>query len=325
MRASRRVGSCVAKLSDVFVDDCTPGKWYLAVATATDCKDKTAKKESDCCSCKKDIDWWDNGDPNGYSNIRSDCFGIDRTLLDDFTVDGGGWDISSFEWHHVWDSAHPPFGTGATFSLLDDNGGVPGGLIGSANITSYTEVPTGNNFFSRPEVLSTIVFDPVYLHPGKYWFEGTICGDDNNFWLIHQNVQCSECWINYADLDVYGPGSSLFGVPADMAWTLSGPDGGDDQFTFYCDPSDGHANNQATIQVSGNVLSQGPIHVSLTGGPPGQFSYLLVGNNNGIVKQPPGAKGDLCIIGGNCLGRYASDIGQISSGGSFVTDIESSL
>ena len=110
-----------------------------------------------------------------------------------------------------------------------------------------------------------------------------------------------------------------------MAWKLFGTEREDDRFIFYCDPSDGHTNNSAEIKVSGNVLSQGPILVCLAFGPPNQFAYLLIGNNNGIVNQPPGAKGDLCIIGGSCLGRYAADIGQTNGAGKFCTDIENSL
>ena len=39
----------------------------------------------------------------------------------------------------------------------------------------------------------------------------------------------------------------------------------------------------------------------------------------------PGAQGDLCVAGGNCLGRYAKDVGPIDGAGSFSTDIKNAL
>ena len=72
------------------------------------------------------------------------------------------------------------------------------------------------------------------------------------------------------------------------------------------------------------MLSQGPINICLTGGPPNQFGYLLVGSGNGIVNQPPGAKGDLCIVGG-FIGRYDKDVGSLDTTGSLCTDIQNSL
>ena len=92
----------------------------------------------------------------------------------------------------------------------------------------------------------------------------------------------------------------------------------------YCNPGDGSPNNVATISASGSNLSQ-TITVDLASGPPNQFTYLLIGNGSAKVSQPPGAKGDLCVIGGNCLGRYVKDIGSVSAGGTFSTDITNSI
>ena len=65
--------------------------------------------------------------------------------------------------------------------------------------------------------------------------------------------------------------------------------------------------------------------MSLSSGPASQFIYLLVGNGIDTVSQPPGAKGDLCVVGGSCLGRYDKDVGQISSAGTFSTDIRNTI
>ena len=48
-----------------------------------------------------------------------------------------------------------------------------------------------------------------------------IIGPDNNFQMVRSTVTGSELWVNYADLG-FGPGSGIFGVPADAAFTLSG-------------------------------------------------------------------------------------------------------
>ena len=53
--------------------------------------------------------------------------------------------------------------------------------------------------------------------------------------------------------------------------------------------------------------------------------YLLVGNGNSQVANPPGAKGNLCVVGGDCLGRYDKDVGQVSTAGTFSTDIANAI
>ena len=90
--------------------------------------------------------------------------------------------------------------------------------------------------------------------------------------------------------------------------------------TTYCG-SDQNPNNVAFISIDTCSSSASSINVSLTNGPANQFIYLLVGNGNSTVNQPPGAKGDLCVVGGSCLGRYDKDVGQIDALGLFSTDI----
>ena len=92
----------------------------------------------------------------------------------------------------------------------------------------------------------------------------------------------------------------------------------------YCG-SDQNPNNASTIAIDTTDASSSSIQVSLSQGPANQFVYLLVGNGNGTVSQPPGAKGDLCVVGGSCLGRYDKDVGQIAADGTFATDIIQAL
>ena len=97
-----------------------------------------------------------------------------------------------------------------------------------------------------------------------------------------------------------------------------------DGFIRYCGASQ-NPNNAAVIDIDTIDSSAASISVSLSCGPANQFIYLLVGNGNGTVSQPPGAKGDLCIVGGSCLGRYDKDVGQVTSAGTFSTDIRNTI
>ena len=90
--------------------------------------------------------------------------------------------------------------------------------------------------------------------------------------------------------------------------------------TRYCG-ADQNPNNASGIGINSCNATSNAIKVSLYQGPPNQFIYLLVGNGSATVNQPPGAKGDLCVVGGSCLGRYDKDVGQIGTDGIFVTDV----
>ena len=157
------------------------------------------------------------------------------------------------------------------------------------------------------------------------------------------NGDLAELWVNPGtDYPTTSPDASL--ALADYAWNeirmQSGVNNGGltgyefDAFAIdkevdcstvkYCNPGDGSANNVASIDVPGCDLT-GPYEVVLSNAPANQFAYLLIGNGNSVVSQPPGAKGDLCVLGGSCLGRYASDIGAVDSTGTFTTDISNSI
>ncbi len=90
--------------------------------------------------------------------------------------------------------------------------------------------------------------------------------------------------------------------------------------TPYCDETQ-NPNNVADLAIDTIDSSSSSIHLTLSNGPPGQFCYLLVGDGNGTISQPPGAEGDLCVAGGSCLGRYDKDVGGISGAGEFSMDI----
>ena len=266
----------------------------------------------------------DNGETdasNGYSNATAQVFGARRTLLDDFSSPDP-FESTGITWTHVWAQGQAaPFGTGAEFLYRTDAGGTPGSVLTVANVTDYTEIATGNVYFSRPEARSTATHDSVPF-PGNtaFWFEGTVVGADDNFWLIRATITGTECWVNYEDSGGLSAGSDFYSFPADLNFCLRGSF---ERFTLFCDPSDGSSNNTASIHASSASLASG-VTIGLAGGPPTQFTYLLIGDGNTVIHQPPGSKGDLCVTGGTCLGRYAQDIGRITASGTFTTDIEHS-
>ncbi len=171
---------------------------------------------------------WDNGitdGSNGYSNAVVGAFGARRTLLDDFVIPGGEtWSVEAISWTHVWNTLPAGSGTGEDLQIVADGGGSPdvGTVIGVASVNTYTEIPTGGVFFSRPEAASTAEFDPIIVAPGTYWIEHTVVGPENNFHLIKAAVTGNELWVNYDDLGGLQSGTQQFGVPADLNYALFG-------------------------------------------------------------------------------------------------------
>ncbi len=53
-----------------------------------------------------------------------------------------------------------------------------------------------------------------------------------------------------------------------------------------------------------------------------QAGYLLIGNGSGVISNPPGAAGDLCLAGSTPgIGRYTADVGVTGSLGLLATDL----
>ncbi|MFG0260411.1 MAG: hypothetical protein ACF8LK_08680 [Phycisphaerales bacterium JB041] len=168
---------------------------------------------------------WDNGDTdgsNGYSQATSGVFGAYRSTLDDFEItDQRGWTLNDFHTIGLWTGGGTGLGTGYNLTFWSDAGGAPGAPIAVANVTSYAENVTGRSWFSRPEVAIDVVFDDVFLGAGRYWVEMQVIGPENHFQMVRSTITGSEAWVNYADFG-FGPGSSVFGVAADIAFSLTG-------------------------------------------------------------------------------------------------------
>ena len=92
--------------------------------------------------------------------------------------------------------------------------------------------------------------------------------------------------------------------------------------TKFCSPANGSTNNVTVLDGSGCDLS-GPITLDLSAAPAGEFTYLLVGASSGIVTNPAGSLGDLCLTGG-FLSRYSLDLGAISAAATYSVDISNS-
>src|SRR5690606_39873010 len=175
-------------------------------------------------------DLWSNGSDtdgaNGLSNATDVPFGFRRTVLDDFEVPAGEtWDITGIRWLHLWNSFPPGSGTGLEILFRADNGGQPGAEITTLLNGSLTEAATGRSWFGRAEVESESTFSTVSLGAGRYWFEATIVGPDNNFWMTAPVIG-SPMWVNYADFGGLQPGFNIFGIDYDLYFVLTGNGGG---------------------------------------------------------------------------------------------------
>ncbi len=168
---------------------------------------------------------WDNGPPDGstgYSNATVNVLGFRRTLLDDFTVDQDFF-LQGFHWQHIWNTFPAGSGSGMELLFRSDAGGAPGEVVATANITSYSEVGSGVTYFSRPGAESWVSFDEIQLPGGTYWFEATIVGPENNFWIIlaPDPRLGSDCWVNYDDFGGLQPCRQIFDEPADLNFILT--------------------------------------------------------------------------------------------------------
>ena len=132
--------------------------------------------------------------------------------------------------------------------------------------------------------------------PGCYWTD--LCADVTGPCDGVMNAPCAQFhMILYTDC----------GTPCD-------PDCSDGVF---CDANPANA---AGVFVDTCTCTQLGIDVTLSNAPPGQFTYLLVGQGTAAITDPPGAVGDLCL-GGASIGRYVQDVGAIDAAGTFSTDI----
>ena len=169
---------------------------------------------------------YDNGGPNGvngYSNGTAGVFsGSYRHLFDDFVLSEDST-LQDFHWSSVWGTPGIPLPAGSSMELSfrSDAGGMPGVPVASASITGYSEVGTGEIYFSRERADHWVTFEDIDLSAGTYWFEANVVGPENNFWLT-ADQQNSECWVDYQDLGGFQSGTQQFGAASDLTFYVTG-------------------------------------------------------------------------------------------------------
>lgn len=149
--------------------------------------------------------------------------------------------------------------------------------------------------------------EPVEYKPGQAAYnQGSRWGDyslttvdpvDDTIWTMQEFARTGNRW---------GNSIAQFDFPADCSTNI----------TRYCSPS----TLGPQIDVDTCSLGAGSINFTYSGGTPGQFGYLLVGSATGVITDPPGAVGDLCLQGA-AIGRYTADLGVINAGGLLTTDV----
>jgi len=204
-----------------------------------------------------------------------------------------------------------------------DHGGIgfawktsDGGVAGPLRAGEYCWIPPGEGTCYRPGFTSCVPyatglgmmdlfaisdhngFTDCHVGNGCYWFGGTgcasFCGAINGNALIQFH----------------------FVLFADCATTCAG-----NPTLVYCDETH-DPNNAADVGISTSDSSSSSIELLLAQAPPGMFAYPLVGDGTGVVADPPGAKGSLCVAGGACLGRYDKDVQTIASDGTARVDLK---
>ncbi|MEE9130976.1 MAG: choice-of-anchor R domain-containing protein [Phycisphaerales bacterium] len=177
---------------------------------------------------------YDNGGPDGVSglsNIFGGGFGADRQVADDFILPGGpGWIVENVEMNYI-------FGGGIWWGAsdyrvtfyADDAGGGPGTIVSDQVSSSFTETPTGNTFFGRPEVISSIDIAPVSLAADTtYWMAIQPTATSNGFQLTSatgaRNLNGDQVWVRYPKFGFpdYVPGNVVFSEFHDVVFRLNG-------------------------------------------------------------------------------------------------------
>jgi hypothetical protein len=113
-----------------------------------------------------------------------------------------------------------------------------------------------------------------------------------------------------------GPATGLFAqlymvLYTDCTVTCDAP------YSVYCDT---HPAQLGALGISSERVADGPV-LTASGLAGGQFAYHLIGDGSGVIVDPPGSQGELCLAGSMPgIGRYALDIGPVV-GDAISTDL----
>ncbi|MCP3980274.1 MAG: hypothetical protein GY716_13295, partial [bacterium] len=91
--------------------------------------------------------------------------------------------------------------------------------------------------------------------------------------------------------------------------------------TAYCPAVVNSSGNAAEISATGSIaVADNDVTLATTGMPPGEFGYYLTSQTQGLVMQPGGSSGNLCL--GGTIGRYIQDVQNTGVTGSFELVID---
>jgi hypothetical protein len=160
-------------------------------------------------------------------------------------------------------------------------------------------------------------YDPQWAPPGEgtCYLPGLTCSNGatglgaGDFWALEWRG-ASGCYFFGGYANKEGCAESMFNGPGAQfhlqLFTDCTVDGGTCGMPF-CFTG---ANQLGSLSLTTCSLSASPVLVArdVTGG---QAAYGLVGAGQGVISDPPGAMGDLCL-GGSKIGRYVKDVGLVS-------------
>jgi hypothetical protein len=202
---------------------------------------------------------YDNGLPDGVNGLSCGAWpGYDREIIDDFVVPVE-WQVTGGEYRVLTYSGTTSI-QGTIVSFFQDSGGPSTTEYASVTAT-ITCTPTGDIYFSRPEVLVSCSFDTVTLSPGTWW----VCFQSQhteNVFTLTAPVQGSPVYLSFPDQAYprWTPGSTVFGVDYDMAWLLTGTAGPAEDTT----PPVTHCNftgtNPVTVTITASDDDSGVNH-----------------------------------------------------------------
>ncbi len=171
----------------------------------------------------------------------------------------------------------------------------------------------------------------TYIHPGTAYTGPIIAGYDDT-WVTPGRETCYDTTTSECPGDNVGLGASdffaidelngcyFFGgyvsqpvactgsvTPAGQFWMVLYTDCSSDCGAFACDAPYCASSNVGTTRLYDCVVGTGLVLTSagMTGGIVG---YANVGDGSGVISNPPGAVGDLCLAGGTGVGRYVGDL-----------------
>ncbi len=168
---------------------------------------------------------YDNGTldyANGLSSAGVDAFGARRSILDDFRVPAGGWDVGGASTLLIWSSGARLVGTDLEIQFFENVDCAPGALVATASTTSYLAIERDDlgDLFGRLIEQVDVTFDCINLPEGDYYMEMVSIGPENCFIATAPLNGCGECWVNYDDFGGLQLGSAVFGAEYDVVFSI---------------------------------------------------------------------------------------------------------